>query len=74
MMKKTMTIILVNKISGPTMFIQLSMLSIVVQPNHENGTHQPPRNRTDAIMENTPAVANSPMKKIRNRKPEYSVM
>ena len=46
----------------------------MVQPNQANGTPQPPRNSTEAIRANTPAVANSPMKKIRKRKPEYSVM
>ena len=74
MMKNTTTIILVKRINGPTMFIQLSMPASEVQPNHRNGTPQPPRNRMDAIIEKTPAVANSPMKKMRKRKPEYSVM
>ena len=74
MMTKTRSIIFVNMISGPTTFIQLSMLSTLVQPNHANGTPQPPRNNTDAMSAKTPAVANSPMKKMRKRKPEYSVM
>ena len=71
MMMNTNNIILVNIIKGPTTFIQLSIESIEVQPNHENGTPQPPRNSTDAIIAKTPAVANSPIKKIKKRKPEY---
>ncbi len=74
MMMKVSTNILVNMISGPARFIQLSTLSMVVQPNQSNGMPQPPRNSTEAMRANTPAVANSAMKKIRNRKPEYSVM
>ena len=74
MMMNDSTIILVNMISGPPMFIQLSTESSVSHPNQANGTPQPPRNRIEAISENTPTVANSAMKKIRKRKPEYSVM
>ena len=74
MMMKLRTIIFVNRISGPPMFIQLSIESISVHPNQRNGMPQPPRNRIDPIRENTPTVANSAMKKIRKRKPEYSVM
>ena len=70
----TSNIILVNIINGPAKFIQLSIESIYVQPNHANGTPQPPRNKTEAIIANTPAVANSPIKKIKNLKPEYSVI
>ena len=61
-------------ISGPATFIQSSTSSSVSQPNQLNGTPQPPRNSTAAMNANTPAVANSPMKKMRKRKPEYSVM
>ena len=73
-MRNVSTIILVNTINGPATFIQFETLSIDVQPNHANGTPQPPRKSVLAIIANTPAVANSPMKKMRNRKPEYSVM
>src|SRR3954470_8751004 len=74
MMRKVRTNILVSMITGPPMFIQLSTSSMLCHPNHENGTPQPPRNSTLAINANTPAVANSAMKKMRNQNPEYSVM
>jgi NADH-quinone oxidoreductase subunit H len=53
--------------SGPTTFITFSSRST-------NGTAHPPRKRVEASAANTAAVANSPMKKSRNRMPEYSVM
>src|SRR5215217_2216632 len=74
MMRNDSTIILANMISGPATFIQSATSSSVSQLNQLNGTPQPPRNSTAAISENTPTVANSAMKKIRKRKPEYSVM
>jgi hypothetical protein len=83
MMTKVSKIIFVKRMSGPPMFIQLPTPSnspdapaslAVSQPNQENGRLQPPRNSTAAMRLNTPAVANSAMKKMRNRKPEYSVM
>ena len=54
--------------------VQLSTSSRLSHPNQANGMPQPPRNSTEAMRANTPAVANSAMKKIRNRKPVYSVM
>src|SRR5215204_4730213 len=66
--------ILVTMIRGPTTFIQSSTESTLFQPNQLNGMPQPPRNSTLAMSVNTPTVANSAMKKIRKRKPEYSVM
>src|SRR3954453_18635317 len=82
MTMKLKTTILVNRMSGPTTFIQLAtpskspppVVEGVVQPNQAKGTPQPPRNKTLAIRLNTPTAANSAMKKIRKRKPEYSVM
>src|SRR3954467_9841094 len=80
MTMKLSTIILVNRMSGPATFIQPGTppnsppSPVVCQPNQENGTAQPPRNSTLAIRLNTPTAANSAMKKIRKRKPEYSVM
>ena len=74
MMINVSSIILVSMISGPATFIQSSTSSSVSHPNQLNGTPHPPRNRTEAMNANTPAVANSPMKKMRKRNPEYSVM
>ena len=74
MMRNDSTIILVKRISGPPRFIQSATPSRLSQPNQANGTPQPPRKSTEAISENTPTVANSAMKKMRKRKPEYSVM
>ena len=74
MMRNVSRNIFVTRISGPPTFIQSSTSSSVSQLNQANGTPHPPRNSTEAISENTPTVANSAMKKIRKRKPEYSVM
>ena len=74
MMMNAINIILVIMMMGPATFIQLATESTSVQPNHANGTPHPPRNSTEVSRENTPAVANSPMKKMRKRNPEYSVM
>ena len=74
MMMNDRAIIFVNRINGPAMFIQSSTPSRLSHPNQANGTPHPPRNSTEAISEKTPTVANSAMKKIRKRKPEYSVM
>ncbi len=47
----------------------LNRLSVGSSP----GTYQPPRNIVAASAEKIPAVANSPMKNIRKRRPLYSV-
>ena len=74
MMRNDSTIIFVNRISGPPTFIQSATSSSRSQLNQRTG--RPTRRGTapQAISENTPTVANSAMKKIRKRKPEYSVM
>ena len=61
--------IFANSTSGPITFIQL-----LSKATHAVGTAQPPRNSVAAMAAKAPAVANSPMKNSRKRRPLYSVM